>query len=367
MLFKILWMSAISCTIPLFANSDLGVDGDVGNADSSNTTKKFMVGTKESPPFAFRRSDGSWTGISIELWRKIAAELELDFEFRELKSTADIVNQVESGELDAGIAAISITAERDARIDFSHSYYSTGLGVAVARNSNGSVWRFARNLMTPRFLQTIGILALSAVLAGLFFWKLEHKKNQGLFGGGPKQGVSMGIWWSTIMLLGHKGVMPATGLARFLALAVMIASTIAVSVLTGVIASAITVAEIGNSVSHPDDLRHMRIATIASTTSVEYLHDRHLRFEEFPTIELALQKLAGGSIEAVVYDIAMLKYQRNNVFDGRIEVLPLRFNEQQYGIALKSGNEIREPLNQALLKFTGGDDWSDVLYRYFGE
>lgn len=362
MVFKVLLVHVLVMAALMLASSGFAVEEQANEAG-----EKFLVGTKVSPPFAFKRSDGSWTGISVELWREIATELNLDFDFRELESTAEIVDQVEAGKLDAGIAAISITAERDARIDFSHSYYSTGLGVAVARNRDSSVWRFARSLMTTRFLSTVGILTLLSVLAGLAFWKLERKKNEGMFGGRPKEGVSMGIWWSAVMLLGHKGVMPATGLARTLALTVMIASTIAISVLTGVITSAITVAQIGNVVSHPDDLRHMKLATVTSTTSVDYLQGRHLRYKEYATIEQALQQLSKGAAEVVVYDLGMLKYQRSNAFDGDIEVLPLRFNEQQYGIALKSGSDIREPMNLALLKFTGGEGWSDVLYRYFGE
>ena len=38
---------------------------------------------RSSPPFAMKRPDGSWTGISIELWRRIADELDLEYEFRE--------------------------------------------------------------------------------------------------------------------------------------------------------------------------------------------------------------------------------------------------------------------------------------------
>ena len=35
------------------------------------------------PPFVLRSDDGQWSGLSIDLWKQIAAELKLDFEFRE--------------------------------------------------------------------------------------------------------------------------------------------------------------------------------------------------------------------------------------------------------------------------------------------
>jgi ABC-type amino acid transport substrate-binding protein len=45
--------------------------------------QKLIVGVAAGPPFNIQKSDGSWTGISIELWRQIAKELGVDFEFRE--------------------------------------------------------------------------------------------------------------------------------------------------------------------------------------------------------------------------------------------------------------------------------------------
>ena len=32
--------------------------------------RELVVGTKEAPPFAMKAPDGSWTGLSIDLWRQ---------------------------------------------------------------------------------------------------------------------------------------------------------------------------------------------------------------------------------------------------------------------------------------------------------
>ena len=45
----------------------------------------LIVGTKVAPPFAMRDSEGTWIGVSIDLWRQIATELDLPFEFREVE------------------------------------------------------------------------------------------------------------------------------------------------------------------------------------------------------------------------------------------------------------------------------------------
>jgi ABC-type amino acid transport substrate-binding protein len=46
------------------------------------TWHKLTVGVYRAAPFNIRQADGSWTGISVDLWREIAADLKVDFEWR---------------------------------------------------------------------------------------------------------------------------------------------------------------------------------------------------------------------------------------------------------------------------------------------
>jgi ABC-type amino acid transport substrate-binding protein len=83
------------------------------------SSRTLIVGTKEVPPFAMKNSEGTWTGVSIDLWRQIATELNLPFEFREL-DLQSLLDGVADGTLDVAVAALSITAEREKICDFSH-------------------------------------------------------------------------------------------------------------------------------------------------------------------------------------------------------------------------------------------------------
>jgi ABC-type amino acid transport substrate-binding protein len=101
----------------------------MGEEDSPSSN--LIVGTKEAPPFAMKTKKGEWSGISIDLWRQIAADLEYAFEFREQPLQALLDGTVD-GSLDAVVAALTITSERELRFDFTHPFYTTGLGIAVA-------------------------------------------------------------------------------------------------------------------------------------------------------------------------------------------------------------------------------------------
>ena len=37
--------------------------------------RELVIGTKEAPPFAMKAADGTWNGISVDLWRRVADQL----------------------------------------------------------------------------------------------------------------------------------------------------------------------------------------------------------------------------------------------------------------------------------------------------
>ena len=79
-------------------------------ADAEPAADEAMpIATKVSAPFAFRDADDRWTGISIELWDRIARELDLpEPEYREFPLDK-MLEQVEQGQAAAAVAAISVS------------------------------------------------------------------------------------------------------------------------------------------------------------------------------------------------------------------------------------------------------------------
>ena len=74
-------------------------------------------------------------GIGIDLWRRIADRLHLRYEFQEMPLNA-MIEAVASNRIDVAVAAITITADRQQRADFTHSYYTSGLAIGVRRTAN---------------------------------------------------------------------------------------------------------------------------------------------------------------------------------------------------------------------------------------
>jgi polar amino acid transport system substrate-binding protein len=104
---------------------------------TGQSPRSVRVATRIVPPFVFEE-DGKLTGFSIDLWRSIAADLMLESEFSIHRSVQELLSNVESEKSDAGVAAISITAERSKSLDFSQPMFDSGLQILVRTQAGGA-------------------------------------------------------------------------------------------------------------------------------------------------------------------------------------------------------------------------------------
>lgn len=90
-------------------------------------------------PFEIQDSKGGYSGknpgIEIEILRKIAKHEHFKYRLKPMSFNGDL-QALESGQVDAVIAGMSVTDERKAKYDFSTSYYTDGVVMAVAKDSN---------------------------------------------------------------------------------------------------------------------------------------------------------------------------------------------------------------------------------------
>ncbi len=87
------------------------------------------------PPFEFKDPQtGKHVGFDVELWDAIAKEAGLAYKLQPM-AFKGIVPGLQAGQLDAGIAGMSITDERKKTIDFSDGYYDSGLLLLVPTDS----------------------------------------------------------------------------------------------------------------------------------------------------------------------------------------------------------------------------------------
>ena len=344
----------------------MSTDGH-GQQDSKSS-QPLIVGTKESPPFSMKTSDGQWTGLSIELWRQIATELNLQFEFREL-SLKQLLEGVSGDSLDAAVAALTITPEREKKFDFTHAFYTTGLGIAVSGKVDNPWVNVVRRFISVAFLKVIASLTLVLLGVGVLVWWFEHKRNPQQFNSSAARGIGSGFWWSAVTMttVGYGDKAPVTLAGRILGLIWMFAAIIIISSFTAAITSSLTVTQLESVIKGPEDLPKVTVGTMANSTSESYLKQIHISFISYPSPQEGLAALQEGKIQALVYDAPILRYYIHQNYIGSLEVLPYRLQRQEYGIALQPKSPLREQINVALLQKIREKAWQEKLSQYLGE
>jgi polar amino acid transport system substrate-binding protein len=336
-------------------------------AATAGADPHLVIGTKQSPPFAMKQPDGTWTGISIELWRQLADAMHVTYELREYDLDG-LLAAVEHHEVDAAVSALTITAAREAKLDFTHPIYSTGLAIATKPAGGGGAFATVRALATWELAKLLaGLFGLLAAI-GTLVWLFERRHNAGQFARDPVRGIGAGVWWSAVTMttVGYGDKSPVTLGGRVIGLAWMFAALIIISFFTASITTALTVDRLESVIRGPEDLPRVSVASVAGSTSAAYLDRHHIAFRPVASPLEGLRAVASGTVDAVVYDAPILQYLAKHELGGAVHVLPQVFDRQDYGIALPDGSALREPLNRALLDALAGDRWQALLERYLG-
>jgi polar amino acid transport system substrate-binding protein len=122
---------AAAITAFLAVGAILGVSTSATAAD-----EKYIIGTDTTfAPFEFTNSDGELVGIDMDLLRAIAKDQGFEVEIRQLGFDA-AVQALQSNQVDAVMAGMSITDERKKTFDFSDPYFTSGIQLGVLDSSD---------------------------------------------------------------------------------------------------------------------------------------------------------------------------------------------------------------------------------------
>lgn len=320
---------------------------------------------RDAPPFSSQDEDGSWRGLSVEMWKVIAAELHLHTQFVGMRRS-ELLDAVEAGRARFGIGALSITAERLERVDFSAPIYATGIAIAVPYVPRGTAAVLGDAILSAAFLKLIGGLLVLLVVVGTSFWMVERRHNPDF--AGNVRGWGSGIWLSivTMTTVGYGDTAPRTWSGRVVAAIWMLASIVLISIFTGTVATLLTVDQMGSRVEGFQDLNRIRVAVLHGTAAEQLMQDRRVQTLPFPDIPQALAALASRKADALVYDRALLAAALKEHPDMPITIRPGTLRVEYYAIAMAYDEPLRRSLNRALAHLLDSPTWSRLRFDYLG-
>ena len=332
--------------------------------------KTVRVATRIVPPFVVKEGD-KLSGFSIELSDAIADRLHYKCSYIEKPSVAEILNSVKSKEAEMGIAAISITSEREKDYDFSQPFFNAGLQIMVRdqAGSNGGIGQAIRDFFSPDVMKLIGLILILVLIPAHLVWLVErhHEKDGIVETKRYYPGIFKTIWWSTATLATQADEMPKTYLGRIIASVWMFTSVVFIAYFTAQITTSLTVKQLQSSIKSPADLPGKKVATIAGSTAETYLKDNHAEIQTFTKIDDAFDALNQSKVDAVVYDAPILLYYAAHDGKGKVVTVGNIFKTEGYGVLFPSESTWRKPVNQVILTLKEDGTYDKLYSKWFGE
>lgn len=328
----------------------------------------MRVAVSGSEPFVIRGPHGEYEGVSVDIWRAVATQLGVQYEFAPAGSADAAVTAVETGHADVAIGPISITADRARRVSFSQPYFQSSLGI-LAPAEGRSLWARIKPFLSTAFLGgTAAFLVLLSVVGALLWW-FERKNNAEQFPANPVAGIANGVWMAlvTMTTVGYGDRVPVTTGGRVIAGIWMVIAMLTASSITAFLATALTVAQLNKgAISKASELDGHRVAVVRGTTAVDFVQQHGGRAVLVRSVETAIAKVEAHDADAIVFDRPVLQYHLRQHPQLDLVLADASYMPQGYGFAAALGRPLAHRISVALLQLTEAGRIDAILHQYLG-
>jgi ABC-type amino acid transport substrate-binding protein len=95
----------------------------------------LRIGVYDVEPYGGQDREGLFVGASVDLWRRVAEDLNWQYRLTLVSQMNDLLSGLEGGAYDVAIGAITITPERLGRVDFSYPAHRSGVAAVFAKRT----------------------------------------------------------------------------------------------------------------------------------------------------------------------------------------------------------------------------------------
>ena len=327
-------------------------------------TKTIKIAVKEFPPLVFKDQKG----FCIDLAHIICKRNHLIPEFVRVASVPDLLAAVESGACDLGFAGITITPQREKRVDFSQPFFESGLMIAVRNEAFDQISFVGHTLLRVIGLSIALFFVGLTIVAHLVWWIEKDDQDPQGFPSTYARGIADAYWWAVVTMstVGYGDKRPKKIGGRMIAAVWMFVGIIWFAGLTATLSSALTVDRITHGeIADLPDLYGKRVAVIEDTTSEDFLRYHNVKLLLTKTFDELLGKLKGGEADAVVYDAPPLMYAAK--LDPTIKVVGRMFAHQNYGIVFpNTGKEfLKEIFDVEIMLSRQNGEYQKIYDKWF--
>jgi polar amino acid transport system substrate-binding protein len=340
----------------------VGIPGDARAADPEPSTpahRTFRVGTTQSEPWVMY--DDSLPdakrvpeGFSIDLWAEMARRLNGSTQWVYYDTLPQLLDGVKNGQVDAGIAAVTISVERERYLDFSNSMYESGLRILI-RSQRSDTWSTVRGVLATAFwnVNTVLVLGVLTLVAHLL-WFFNRRRKGDFVPQSYRDGILEALRWAFMGLVGVGAGVPKKGWPWVVGMTWSFLGKMLFIVLTGVFSAALALSAIEGSINTVADLKGKQTAVIAGNAPEVFMKGLNItNLVPVKNMKEGVDMLVAGQVDAFVHDAPRLQYWRSKVNQkaGK-EVLRVTledFERHNYGIIFPVDSRLRKETNLQLL------------------
>ncbi|MFN6561600.1 MAG: transporter substrate-binding domain-containing protein [Nostoc sp. ChiSLP01] len=337
-----------------------------GFTQQPQSQQTLVVATRVIPPFVIQDKD-ELSGFSIDLWRSITKEMGVESKFIQYPTVSELLAAIQENKAKLGIAAISITAERQQYFDFSLPIFSGGLQILVRNpeNNTSGFPNIFQLFFSASLFQVIGIALVLIAVAAHIIWLSERNHKEGMVPQEYFPGIFKACWWAAATLATQADEMPKGVVGRLVGIIWMFIGVLFAAYFTATATTSLTVQQLQGDIKSIDDLPGKIVATTAGSTAAAYLREHHISVLQVPKIEQAYNALMTKKADAVVFDAPVLLYYAANEGKGKVQVVGSTLREESYGIVLPNNSSYRKPINKALLNLRENGTYESLYDKWF--
>lgn len=331
---------------------------------SAESPPQIRIAIKEFPPFVFKELKG----FCIDLARIICEKNNLTPKFVRYDSVPELLDAVASKECHLAFSGITITAEREKRLDFSQPFFDSGLSIAVRAEGSKKFTGIPKAVLKLIGYSVLILFIALTVVAHVIWFIEKNDAEPKSFSTHYGRGIMGAYWWAVVTMttVGYGDKCPKKVSGRFIAAIWMIIGIMWFAGFTATLSSALTVERMEHGeIAGLSDLNNKHVAVIRGTTSENYLRFHNVKMLLADNLDDLVGILKRQNADAIVYDAPALLYISK--MDPSIKVVGALFDKQRYGVVFpQNGNlQYKELFNIAIIDMQKTGEYQKIYDKWF--
>ncbi|MEU0195597.1 glutamate ABC transporter substrate-binding protein [Streptomyces afghaniensis] len=125
-----------------------------------------------------------------------------------------------------------------------------------------------------------------------------------------------------------------------------------------------------NSIKSPSDLNNKKLCSVAGSTSAQNVKEKlapKADLQTYPTYSACLSGLQNKAIDALTTDDSILAgYAAQTQFKGKFKLGGFKMTNENYGIGVKKGSDLKADINKALEAMVADGSWQKAVDKNLG-